>query len=111
MSEKWDRRRQAVRNYNANGGNMKQAMLDAGYSLSYAESHSNTLRKLLETQEKTNSEKILSVPEIQAWWSRNVKDESLTMGERIKCSDLLIKSFGGFLDNGKGSVRRLEDLL
>ena len=103
---KLSRREQTVINYKENGGNMKKAMIDAGYSESYANDHAKYLSGIIgeqikEEQNAIKSEKIKSVAKIQEWWSGTIDDPKTEMKDRIKCSELLVKSLGGFTDNVK----------
>lgn len=116
---KLNRREQTIINYKANGGNMKKAMIDAGYSATYADRNSRYLlgiigEQIREEQENIKSDAIKSVAEIQAWWSENIENEKLEMKDRLKSSELLVRSQGGFIDNIKGNLSvnaKLEDLL
>lgn len=112
-----DRQQQVILNYKANGGNMKKAMLDAGYSETYADRNSKYLMGIIgeqikEQQDEIKNEKIKSVEEIQEWWSGIVDNPNEEKSHQIKCSELLVKSQGGFIDkvDVKGSIK-LEDLL
>ena len=103
MAEKLSRREQTIMNYKANGGNMKQAMTDAGYSETYADKNSRYLLGIIGEQIKIEqntikSDKIKSVQEIQEWWSENMDDDSLDMKDRIRCSENLAKSQGAFIE-------------
>lgn len=96
-------RRDVVLNYKANGGNMKQAMLDAGYSESYANDHSDYLSEIIgeeirEAQKEIDSPKIKSIQEIQEWWSEIMENTEEDMKDRIKCSELLARSSGAFVE-------------
>lgn len=113
-----DRQKQVILNYKANGGNMKKAMIDAGYSESYADRNSKYLlgiigEQIKEQQENICNDKIKSVEEIQSWWSEMMCDEAQDPKDRIKCSELLAKAQGAFILEVKGnlSVGKLEDLL
>lgn len=115
--ENKDRREKTIWNYKQNGGNLKQAMIDAGYSPSYADSHAGYLwgiigKEIEKAQEEIRSDNIKSVTEIQEWWSGNIDNDELDIKDRLKSSELLVRSQGGFLDNMKvtGSVK-LEDVL
>lgn len=103
MGGKLSRREQTILNYKANGGNLLRAMIDAGYSESYANKNSQYLwgiigEQIKEEQNAIKSDKIKSVAEIQERWSAWMDDEELTYNERIKCSELLAKSQGGFVE-------------
>lgn len=117
MSKYEDRQKQVVLNYKANGGNMKKAMIDAGYSETYADRNSKYLlgiigEQIKEQQSEISSKKIKSIEEIQEWWSENIDNPEVDKAQQIKCSELLVKSQGGFIDkvNVSGTVK-LEDLL
>lgn len=113
------RQEKALLNYKANGGNMKRAMIDAGYSELYADRNSQYLlgiigEQIKKEQDSIKSEKIKSVEAIQEWWSSNVYNEELDIKDRLKSSELLVRSQGGFVDNLKGDInvsKKLEDLL
>ncbi len=97
------RREQTKLNYMQNGGNMKQAMLDAGYSETYADKNSQYLLGIIgqdikTEQESIKSDKIKSVTQIQEKWSEWMESEDLTYTERIRVSELLAKSQGGFIE-------------
>ena len=99
-----DRQQQVVLNYKSNGGNMKKAMIDAGYSETYADRNSKYLlgiigEQIREEQNAIKSEKIKSVADIQEWWSGIIDNSEAETKDRIKCSELLVKSLGGFTDN------------
>lgn len=103
MGKSKDRQQQVVLNYKANGGNMKKAMIDAGYSETYADRNSKYLLGIVGEDIKTQqneikSEKIKSVAEIQEWWSGVMDDANESMGNRIKCSELLAKVQGAFIE-------------
>lgn len=97
-------RRDAVYNYKMNGGNMKQAMLDAGYAETTADRQAKRLLKKVgceigEAQKEINSPKIKTIREIQEWWSANIDNPDVEKKDQIKCSELLAKSQGGFVEN------------
>jgi hypothetical protein len=91
-------------NYKANGGNMKKAMIDAGYSETYADRNSRYLMGIIgeqikEDQKLIKSDKIRSISDIQEWWSSMLDNDDVSDRDKIKCSELLVKSQGGFVDN------------
>lgn len=116
---KLDRREQTKINYMKNGGNMKKAMIDAGYSETYADRNSQYLMGIIgqdiqEMQKELKEKGIKSVGEIQRWWSSLVDDETVDINTRIKVSEDIVRSQGGFIDRLKGDVnisKKLEDLL
>lgn len=104
MGKSEDRQRQVVLNYKANGGNMKKAMIDAGYSESYADRNSKYLLGIIGQEIKTQqteikSDKIKTITQVQEFWSENMDCEGNEMQHRIKCSELLAKSLGAFIEN------------
>ncbi len=103
MTSKLNRREQTVINYKANGGNMKQAMIDAGYSETYADKNSRYLlgiigQQIKDEQDTIKSTKIKSVEEIQEWWAKVMDNEEADLKNRIRCSENLAKSQGAFVD-------------
>lgn len=116
---KLNRREQTIINYMNNGGNMKRAMIDAGYSETYADRNSRYLmgiigQEIKEQQDKIMEEGIKSVKDIQKWWSEIVEDDSQDMNHRVKCSEDLVRSQGGFIDKLNSNLNvspKLEDLL
>lgn len=105
------RREQTILNYQRNGGNMKRAMIDAGYSETYADKNARYLMGIIgdeikAQQAETLKAEIKSVEEVQKWWSGIVGDEEQEMKDRMKASELLVKSQGGFIEkvDVKGNV-------
>lgn len=99
-----ERQQQVVLNYKANGGNMKKAMIDAGYSENYADRNSQYLMGIIgeeikAQQSEIKSAKVKSVQEIQEWWAGVMDNENCDLKERIRCSDLLAKSQGAYIEN------------
>ena len=96
------KQQQVILNYKANGGNMKKAMIDAGYSESYADKNSKYLLGIIgdeikAQQNEIKQEKIKTIGEIQEWWANLMNDENQDPKDRIKCSELLAKSQGAFI--------------
>lgn len=116
---KLNRREQTIINYMKNGGNMKQAMIEAGYSETYADKNSRYLMGIIgedikEEQSKLKAEGIKSVEEIQKWWTKNMDDDEQEMSVRMKSSEYLARSQGGFIDKLQGNLnvtKKLEDLI
>lgn len=103
MAKKTARQEQAILNYKANGGNMKKAMIDAGYSENYADKNSRYLlgivgQEIKAAQDTIKSEKIKSVAQIQEWWTNIMDNEDVDIRDKIKVSELLAKSQGGFIE-------------
>ena len=91
--------------YIENGGNGTEAAIKAGYSeKTAAEMSSENLRKpniifyLKERNKQVESSRILSMQEIQQFWSDTIVDELREFKDRLKASELLGRSKGGFID-------------
>ena len=97
--------------YSANGGNAKQAAIDAGYSHSYASklvlnllNNVNVREYLKELNKDLEEKNIASIEEIQLYWTNVFRgkvddgDYPAKLSDRNKASELLMKSKGGFLD-------------
>ncbi len=103
MSGKLSRREQTIMNYMENGGNMKRAMIDAGYSETYADRNSRYLMGIIGERIKTEQkmikdDKIKTITDIQSWWSDMINSKDVSDRDRIRCSELLVKSQGGFIE-------------
>ena len=100
---KLNRQEQAKLNYMQNGGNIKKAMIDAGYSETYADRNSKYLlgiigQEIKEAQENIRQDHIKSIEEVQQWWSSIIDNAEEGTKDRLKASELLVKSKGGFMD-------------
>ena len=109
---KLSRQEQTKLNYIQNGGNMKKAMIDAGYSENYADRNSKYLMGIIgedikHTQAIIRQDKIKSIEQVQEWWSSIMDDGEEATRDRIKASELLVKSKGGFSEtvNIKGGAK------
>lgn len=109
MADKLSRKEQTVINYMANGGNMKKAMIDAGYSETYADKNSKYLlgiigEQIKQEQEEVKADGIKTVAEIQQWWSNMMDDYAVEARDRIRCSENLARSQGAFIDKVQQEV-------
>lgn len=109
MAKAEEMQKQAVLNYKANGGNMEQAMLDAGYAPSTARKQQSRLlnkvgTQIEEVQKEINSPKIKTIQEIQEWWCEQIGNPTVEMKDQIKCSELHAKSLGAFIDRVQQEV-------
>lgn len=50
-------------------------------------------------------ESIMGIKEIQMWWSENVRNENNDMSSRVKMTELLMRSQGGFVDRVQAEVQ------
>jgi hypothetical protein len=53
--------------------------------------------EIKEMQEQIRSDEIKSVEDIQKWWSSLVDDNDMDMITRMKASENIVKSRGGFI--------------
>ena len=100
--------------------NATQAAIRAGYSEKNARNiASENLAKpniqeyLQRFQNKIDQKNIKTVEEVQEWWSEVMEDSEAKLPDRIKASELLVKSKGGFVDKlqVKGNINNpLEGL-
>ena len=109
---KLNRREQTIMNYMQNGGNIKKAMIDAGYSETYADRNSKYLLGIIgdeikKAQENIRNDNIKSIEEVQQRWSEVMDDNEESTKNRLKASELLVKSKGGFIE--KMEVTAKED--
>ena len=107
---KLNRREQTIMNYMQNGGNIKKAMIDAGYSETYADRNSKYLLGIIgndikKAQENIRNDNIKSIEEVQQWWSEVMDDSEENTKNRLKASELLVKSKGGFIEKMEVSAK------
>ena len=86
-------------------GNATQAAIRAGYSEKYAGQNADKVLKntnvkeyLSYFQKKVEQKAIKSVEEVQQWWSSIIDNAEEGTKDRLKASELLVKSKGGFID-------------
>jgi phage terminase small subunit len=82
------------------------AAIKAGYSEKYAGQNADKLLKNTKVREYLNSfqkninqKNIKSVEEVQEWWTSIIEDGEETTKDRLRASELLVKSKGGFTEN------------
>lgn len=102
-------------------GDAVQAALNAGYAQSTARFASQWINEnnqhkptakykadlhayIKELQATKLNKSIKGIEEIQLWWSDNVSNEELDMRDRMKSSELLVRSQGGFVDKVQAEV-------
>lgn len=88
----------------AQTGNATKSAIQAGYSIATARSQGQRLltkadiqKRLKELAEETAQEKVAEISVVQAFWTDVLKDTKVRMTDRLKASELLVKSRGGFL--------------
>ena len=60
--------------------------------------------KIITSTTKIDSLEWRAIAEIQEWWSGVMDDEEQKLEHRIKCSELLAKSQGGFIDRIEADI-------
>jgi len=101
-------RQQKFCEFFAKTGNATQAYKDAGYTPKTEEAAAVSASKLLRNPKvadeiakigkNARSEAVLTITEIKEFWSSVVEADEQEMPHRLKASELLVKSEGGFLD-------------
>ena len=86
-------------------GIAEKAALNAGYSKNYARSQAHNLlanvgiQKYIEEQnKKIESSKIASMQEIKEFWTATLYEVEYEIRDRMRASELLAKSHGGFIE-------------
>lgn len=97
-----DRQRKFAECY-AGCGNATTAAIEAGYSPHSARqqgqrllSNASVLEYLRTLQEDQQTERIATLADVKAYWSRVMRDPSQRTGDRLKASELLARSAGVF---------------
>ena len=114
-------RQQKFCEFFAKTGNATQAYRDAGYSskseAAAAVSSSKLLRKanivdeIAKLGEKTRTEAIASISEIQEMWSEIARSTKEDTPHRIKAGELLVKVQGGFLERIEHSGSTIQRVI
>lgn len=85
--------------------NATQAAIRAGYSAKTARSQGQRLLTNVDVQEylqdfqkRIDQNNIKSVEEVQRWWSEVIDDKEESMKDRLRASENLVKSKGGFIE-------------
>ena len=97
------------------------AAIKAGYSEKYAGQNADKLLKntnvreyLNRIQGQINQTNIKSVEQVQEWWSSIMDNNEEATRDRLKASELLVKSKGGFVDKvdieGTAKVVIVDDI-
>jgi len=89
-------------------GNALQAYKEAGYivksddggrvSASRLLTNANIVAKLKELSDKAENSNIADITEVKEFWSNVLRSEEEEMKDRIKCSELIAKVQGAFID-------------
>lgn len=111
--------------YAKNGGNAKQAAIDAGYSEKTAAEQAsrllinvNVLEYIRELSAPKENKRIADATEVKEFWSSIMRDDMEKTSDRLKASELLGKSAAMFIDrvetkeiNAAEELKNLADKL
>jgi len=93
-------------------GDIKEAAEKANISYGYARNlmtKSDTLEAIRNRENAETRRRIATRQQRQQFWTRTMTDESVSMGDRLRASELLGKSEADFIDVVKGeSTMRLQ---
>lgn len=103
----------------AASGNATKAAEAAGYSPRTSRSQGQRLltfddiqQRIQELTAELKSEKVASITDVQAFWTDVYKDGTQKTADRLKASELLVKSQGGFMPQiSSGDDEVLDDVI
>ena len=93
--------------------NATASAIRAGYSPKTAYSIGQELLKKPEIQEamqEITNEKIMNREALQLFWSDVIRDDENGMKDRLKASELLCKSQGGFIEKVQAEIKEHKTL-
>ena len=98
-------RQQKFCEFYAKSGNATESAIKAGYAEKSAGGNADKLLKstkvstyLAELSKNTRTSAIASITDIKEFWTKVLESSEEEMPYRLKASELLVKSEGGFLD-------------
>ena len=98
-------RQQKFCEFYAKSGNATDAAIQAGYAVKSAGGNADKLLKntkvsnyLAELSKNTRTDAIATITDIKEFWTKVLESSEEEMPYRLKASELLVKSEGGFLD-------------
>ena len=114
-------RQQKFCEFYAKSGNATEAYRNAGYSAKSEASLGVSAHKLLKNakiaeelaklSDKTRTSAIASITDIKEFWTKVLESKSEEMPYRLKASELLVKSEGGFLDKVEHSGTTVQRVI
>ena len=93
--------------------NATKSAINAGYSAKTAYSIGQELLKKPEIQnvlQEVTNEKIASKEAIQIFWSDVMNDNEAELKHRLRASELLCKSLGGFIEKSQVEIKETNTL-
>ena len=100
-----ERKKRFCREY-VKTGNLYQSAIKAGYSKKYAKGRGSYLLEIVGVQDYINSltkkaenEDVADIKEVKQYWTTVMRSKEEDTRERLKASEYLAKSSGGFIDN------------
>ncbi len=98
-------RQQKFCEFYAKSGNATDAAIQAGYAVKSAGGNADKLLKntkvsnyLAELSKNTRTDAIATITDIKEFWTKVLESSEEEMPYRLKASEVLVKSEGGFLD-------------
>ena len=96
--------REYTKDFNATQAAARAGYSDPGYGRQLI-THPNVAAELAKLQDEARSDAIMTLSELQQWWSASVRGEhpDARYNDRQKASELLAKSQGGFTEKQEHS--------
>ncbi len=102
----------------AKSGNATEAALAAGYSEKNVGQNAgktlknpNVIKYIAKLNENTRTEAIASITDVKEFWTTVLESSEEEMPHRLKASELLVKSQGGFLDKVEHSGETVQRVI
>lgn len=97
------KQRRFCEHYASNGGNATRAAAEAGYKQPHPQGAENLQKPTIQAaldllQKSTNSEAIATREERQSFWTAVMRDEEISMRDRLKASEQLGRSQADFVE-------------
>ncbi len=111
-------RQQKFCEFYAKSGNATDAAIQAGYAVKSAGGNADKLLKntkvsnyLAELSKNTRTDAIATITDIKEFWTKVLESSEEEMPYRLKASELLVKSEGGFLDKVEHSGSTIQRVI
>ena len=111
-------RQQKFCEFYAKSGNATEAAIQAGYAEKSAGGNADKLLKntkvsnyLAELSKNTRTDAIATITDIKEFWTKVLESSEEEMSYRLKASELLVKSEGGFLDKVEHSGTTVQRVI
>ena len=111
-------RQQKFCEFYAKSGNATEAAIQAGYAEKSAGGNADKLLKntkvstyLAELSKNTRTSAIATITDIKEFWTTELESSEEEMPHRLKASELLVKSEGGFLEKVEHSGTTVQRVI